>query len=218
MKNNTVFVLLAGGKSQRMGVAKGLLQYQDTLWILEQLNRISKANIDTVYIGLGHYFQHYLDTIPWFQQALNNVVNYQGIAVKIIINPDPNLGSFSTLQSVFKQLDSKVNVLVNPIDVPILNAVELNKIIARQGTVVFPSFKGKKGHPIKLDAQFWQPLVTLDLADLNARLDFQVRKVNPANICRVTVGDSAVIKNLNTRKEWFEFLDEKLVVESNNVV
>ncbi len=213
MKNNTVFVLLAGGKSQRMGLAKGLLHYHDTFWILEQLNRISEANIDTVYIGLGHYFQHYLDSIPWFQQALNNIVSYLGMAVKIIINPDPDLGSFSTLQSVFKQLESPANVLVNPIDVPILNAVELNKIIARQNTVVFPCFNSKAGHPIKLGAQFWQPLVTLNSADPNARLDFQVRKVNQSNISRVTVDDSDVVKNLNTKREWFDFLDESLVVE-----
>lgn len=213
MKNKTVFVLLAGGKSQRMGEAKGLLHYQDTFWILEQLNRISEANIDTVYIGLGHNSQHYLDSIPWFQQGLNKVVNYQGMAIKIIINPDPDLGSFSTLQSVFKILESSADVLVSPIDVPILNAAELNKIISRQSTVVFPCFKGKNGHPIKLDAKFWQPLVTLGLDDPNARLDFQVRKVNQSNICRVTVDDSTVVKNLNTKREWFEFLDASLVFE-----
>ena len=60
-KNNIDFVLLAGGKSERMGVAKGLLKYQQTYWILEQLHRISKTNIKDVYIGLGFNFEHYFN-------------------------------------------------------------------------------------------------------------------------------------------------------------
>ena len=69
MKNNTVFVLLAGGKSERMGLDKGLLKYKQTFWILEQLHRISKTNISTVYIGLGYNYQHYFDAIHWLESA-----------------------------------------------------------------------------------------------------------------------------------------------------
>ena len=72
MQNKTVFVLLAGGKSQRMGVAKGLLKYQQTYWILEQLHRISKSSIKEVYIGLGFNFEQYFNAIPWLQNAQNN--------------------------------------------------------------------------------------------------------------------------------------------------
>ena len=50
MESEPVFVLLAGGKSERMGVAKGLLKFKHTFWILEQLNRISSAKIKTVYM------------------------------------------------------------------------------------------------------------------------------------------------------------------------
>ena len=64
MKNNTVFVLLAGGKSERMGTDKGLLKFQENYWILEQLNRISESTIQEVYIGLGFHSQNYFNTIP----------------------------------------------------------------------------------------------------------------------------------------------------------
>ena len=36
MENNTVFILLAGGKSERMGFTKGLLEYKKIFWVLEQ--------------------------------------------------------------------------------------------------------------------------------------------------------------------------------------
>ena len=34
-----VLILLAGGKSARMGFPKGLLDYHGTFWILEQISR-----------------------------------------------------------------------------------------------------------------------------------------------------------------------------------
>ena len=69
MKNDTVFVLLAGGKSERMGVAKGLLEYQNTYWVLEQIDRIATSTITEAYIGLGFHHEEYLTKIPWFKEA-----------------------------------------------------------------------------------------------------------------------------------------------------
>ncbi|MFZ2284879.1 MAG: nucleotidyltransferase family protein, partial [Lutibacter sp.] len=136
MENETVFVLLAGGKSERMGVDKGLLKYKHTFWILEQLNRISKTTISKVYIGLGFNSQNYLDAISWFKTALNNEADYQGLKVRIIVNPTPEMGSFSTLQTVLKNIDFNCDVLLSPIDIPLLNSDELNKIIAVKNNIV----------------------------------------------------------------------------------
>ena len=147
MKNNTVFILLAGGKSERMGVDKGLLKYHQTYWILEQLNRISKTTISEVYIGLGYNYQHYFDAIPWFQNGLENNINFQGLNVKIILNKNPEMGSFSTLQTVLKKIDSTKNVVLNHIDIPILNSEELQKIIETKNTVVIPNYEGKMDTP-----------------------------------------------------------------------
>jgi CTP:molybdopterin cytidylyltransferase MocA len=207
MQNNTVFVLLAGGKSERMGVAKGLLKYQKTYWILEQLNRISKSSIKEVYIGLGFNFQHYFNAIHWLQNAQNNFVEYEGMIVKIIINKNPELGSFSTLQTVLKAIPKSSTVLVNHIDIPILNSEELTKIISTNNDIVLPNYEGKNGHPIKMKSSFWKSLINLDISDKNSRLDFQLKKVNPAKISRIEVFDRAIILNLNTKKEWISFLD-----------
>jgi CTP:molybdopterin cytidylyltransferase MocA len=213
IKNNRVFILLAGGQSSRMGSAKGLLTYQDSFWILAQLKRISKAKISCVYIGLGHNAGHYFDAIPWLEQAMDDFVSYLSLKVKVIINPAPELGSFATLQSVIKEVASGSDILINPIDVPILNHEELNRLIETQNTVVFPTIDKRSGHPIKLEAKFWQSLVALDLSDKDARLDFQVKKLTHVNISRVPVTDSVVIKNINTPLEWLTFINESSVLE-----
>ena len=206
MKNNTVFVLLAGGKSKRMGVDKGLLKYQQTFWILEQLNSISKTSISEVYIGLGYNYKNYFNAIPWFENAVLNAVNFQGLSIKIIVNKNPKLGSFSTLQTVLKNIDTSKNIVLNHIDVPIINIEELQEIIEIKNTIVIPNYEGKNGHPIKMNASFWKQLLTLKVDDKNARLDLQIKKLNHNEITTICVNDDAVIKNLNTTSDWVSFL------------
>lgn len=208
MENETVFVLLAGGKSERMGVDKGLLKFKHTFWILEQLNRISKTKIKMVHIGLGFNYLNYFKAIPWFKTALTNEVDYHGLKIKTMINPTPELGSFSTLNTVLNQLKTTSDILINPIDVPVLNLTELNKMMMAKNSVVIPNFEGKRGHPIKIDAEYWQYLRTINITDEDARLDFQLKKIDPVKISQVEVKDKFVIKNINTKAAWFNFLNE----------
>ena len=207
MKNNIDFVLLAGGKSERLGVAKGLLKYQQTYWILEQLHRISKTNIKDVYIGLGFNFEHYFNAIPWLHNAQSNFIEYEGLKVKVIINENPEYGSFSTLQTVLKVIPKSSEILVNHIDIPILNSEELSKIISFKNEIVLPNYKGKNGHPIKLNPSFWNNLLQLHPTEKDSRLDFQLKKVNPVKISIIEVLDRAIIMNLNTKKAWISFLE-----------
>ncbi|MBE0423501.1 MAG: NTP transferase domain-containing protein [Lutibacter sp.] len=208
MENKTVFVLLAGGKSERMGVDKGLLKYKHTFWILEQLNRISKTGVKTVYLGLGYNAQHYFDAISWLKESLINETDYQGLKIKTIVNPSPKFGSFSTLQTVLKNINSICDVLLSPIDIPLLNTEELNNIITSKNSIVMPNFEGKNGHPIKMNASFWQKLISLNVSEENSRLDLQIKKMNPKEISIIKVHDASIIKNLNTKTAWISYLNE----------
>lgn len=206
MENNTVFILLAGGKSERMGITKGILEYKNTYWILEQLNRISKAQIAEVRIGLGFNYQHYFKAIPWLAEAQTTFVYFKEMKVSVVINPNPEWGSFSTLQTVLEKIDANPAVLISPIDIPIPNATVLKEIIKIENKIVLPNFEGKNGHPIKLSASFWKSLPQLDPKEENARLDFQIKKTKSNEITQVAVNDASILKNLNTPIDWADFL------------
>jgi len=210
MENNTVFVLLGGGKSERMGFPKGLLKYQDTYWILEQLNRISKTSFNKVYIGLGYDYTKYFEAIPWFEKALNSIQKFKGLSVTIILNRTPELGSFSTLQTVLKKIDATKNILFNHIDIPLLNSIELEQLISTENEIVFPSYRGKNGHPIKMSPSFWNKLTILDLKSEDNRLDYQIKKINPVKISIIEVSDKGILYNLNTKSDWDSYLNEIL--------
>jgi CTP:molybdopterin cytidylyltransferase MocA len=206
MKNDFAFVLLAGGKSERMGIPKGLLLYKNSYWILEQLNRIATTDISEIYIGLGHNYQLYFDAIPWLKEAQNQFIKYKEMKVKVVINKNPALGSFSTLQIILKTIPKNQSILINPIDIPILNTEELKSVIATKNKIVLPNFNNKNGHPIKLSPIFWNSLLFLNPFDENSRLDLEIKKTNCSDQTIIEVKDSAVIKNLNTKNDWDEFL------------
>jgi len=193
-----------------MGVPKGLLEYQNTYWILEQINRISTSTITEVYIGLGYHNEDYLNKIQWFAQAQSGFVFYKNLKVKILINQNPQFGSFSTLQTVLQQIPKNKPVLINPIDIPILNTIELQQIIETQNQIVIPNFEGKNGHPIKLHSDFWNPLLLLDPTDENSRLDLEIKKSTTSQTTTIVTTDSCILKNLNTPSDWEVFLKNSL--------
>ncbi|TDD99726.1 nucleotidyltransferase family protein [Flavobacterium cellulosilyticum] len=205
MENNSVFVLLAGGKSERMGVPKGLLAYKNTFWILEQLNRITNTAITEVYIGLGFQFEDYFEAIPFLAKAQNQFEAFENLQIKVVLNKNPEAGSFSTLQSVLVHIPKSKSVLIQPVDIPILNRTELQKIIESQNTVVQPNYNGKNGHPIKLSSLFWNPLLAIVCKNENARLDFQIKKTNPEQRTKIEVQDSCCIQNLNSPDDWLVY-------------
>ena len=53
---------------------------------------------------------------------------------------------------------------------------------------------------------FWHPLLDLNVNDEDARLDFQIKNSKPSERSSITVKDFSVILNLNTPKEWMDFV------------
>ncbi|HKJ07437.1 MAG TPA: nucleotidyltransferase family protein, partial [Flavobacteriaceae bacterium] len=200
----------AGGKSKRMGLPKGLLKYNKTYWLLEQLNRIEKVT-NEVYIGLGFDANLYFKAIPWLKQATNKTTIYKNLKVNVVVNTSPEKGSFSTLKTVLQQISETNDILINLIDVPFPKLKSLKKIIAQKNTVVIPSFIDYNGHPIKISHKFCNTLLEINENSSEARLDFQIKKLSETEITYVPVKDNSVVKNLNTPLQWKYFLKENLI-------
>lgn len=197
-------IILAGGKSSRMGFPKGLLSLDSEYWLLRQINQFIG---DTVLIGLGYDYQKYLEAIPWLRKAIDKPCIYNDKKVSVVINAQPELGPFSTLQQVLLTINNKKNILVIPIDVPLFNHNEQEKIIHSNSLITIPLFVEKKGHPVNLKYEFWKTLLEIDNNDSEARLDKQIKKRNASEISLVKVSDASCIQNLNTPKDWREFVN-----------
>lgn len=205
-----VLILLAGGKSTRMGSPKGLLEFNGTLWILEQISRYIYVPNPRVYVGLGYDYEQYFNVIPWFTEALEDFYLYDGVEVRVVINHQPQFGAFSTLQTILDKVDSNATILVQPIDVPIANKQSQAIIINKNNSVVIPKCDSKNGHPVKLKPEFWNPLLAIDKSSKKARLDVQIKNYKASSISFVNVSDSSVYQNINTRKNWNDYLKNNL--------
>ena len=203
LENTTTLVLLAGGKSSRMGTQKGLLKHQNSFWLLLQIETYIGTE---VIIGLGYESQLYFNAIPWLKNAVKTAINYKGKKVRVVINPSPELGLFSNLQSTLRHINPDQQILILPIDVPLLNTKGQKKLITKENIIVIPKYQGKKGHPVKMSSEYWPSFLNINLNDDNARLDYQIKKNNPSKISLIEASDRLCILNLNTPKDWQAYI------------
>lgn len=201
--NSSTLIILAGGKSSRMKEPKGLLKHNNNFWVLSQIETFIGTE---VFIGLGYDNQLYFDAIPWLKNAIKTSVIYKKKKIRVVLNPNPKLGLFSTLQSVLKQVNLNQQVFILPVDVPLFKKTVQEQINEVEKQIVIPKYQGKKGHPVKLSSSFWNSLLEVNPTNNDARLDTQIKKINPSEISLVEVSDGLCLKNLNTPKNWQEFI------------
>ncbi|MBI4765048.1 MAG: NTP transferase domain-containing protein [Deltaproteobacteria bacterium] len=91
-------ILLAGGRSSRMGSPKGLLDYQGQPWLIEQLRRFKAASGKRAVVVLGFHQEQYFAKIPWLEKAVNQPIAQLGLEMLVAVNPMPEQGQFSSLQ------------------------------------------------------------------------------------------------------------------------
>ena len=207
MESKPTYILLAGGKSSRMGVAKGLLKFRHTFWVLEQLERISKSDCEEVILGLGHDYEHYFMAIPWLEDAQKEPFSFLNIKLKVVVNPTPELGQFSTLQACLKAIQNSDSILISPIDTPIDGSKYLNNLLAVDADFAQLQFEGKHGHPIKISKPKCDELLGVNLNSPEARLDLQLKKTNPVRCSEIETPNRDCTMNFNTASEWKQYLE-----------
>ncbi|MCF6214496.1 MAG: nucleotidyltransferase family protein [Flavobacteriaceae bacterium] len=198
-QNKCVAVILAGGKSSRMGQPKGLLDFFGRFWLQEQLKRLKAGGITEICIGLGYDFEAYFKALPFLEQAQNDPITWLGLTIKVTVNQTPKFGSFSTLKKALKLISKENNILLVPIDVPVLNKTDLNNLLKQEGAVVKPIFRGKTGHPIILKSEMASQLLHLPE---QSRLDFFINNLAASQLKKIPCSDSQINININTPKNW----------------
>jgi molybdenum cofactor cytidylyltransferase len=206
--DSPILIILAGGKSSRMGFPKGLLDYHGKPWILEQISRYSNFKKAKIIIVLGYDKIKYFEQIPWLKDAVNRFHQYSGVEIKVVINKIPKNGAFSSLQIALKSIENKTSVLVLPVDVPLLSKGGLKKIIATKNNIVIPTCEHNNGHPVMLSFKFWKKLLLIDLSSTSARLDYLIQSENTSSINYLNVFEDIVYQNINTSKDWNIFINK----------
>ncbi|HZU83780.1 MAG TPA: nucleotidyltransferase family protein [Polyangiaceae bacterium] len=186
MPSSDSLVLLAGGRSSRLGTPKGLVRVEGRPWIAHQLDAADRAGLRVIAV-LGFDHSRYAAELP--ELASRAVV---------VVNPLPERGPFSSLQCGLALVGAG-RAFVLPIDVPAPDAPvwrALRGALTEGFDAAVPVHDGHGGHPVLLSARMVERLLRLESA---SRLDVELRA---SAVARVAVADARVLMNLNSPEEW----------------
>lgn len=200
-------ILLAGGRSTRMGQPKGLFEFQGVTWLSQQLQMLAAAGIQNVCLVLGFHYHEYLAALPYLKHSVTSPQEIFGLRLLTIYNTQHHLGPFSSLRAGWQTIASQAQAgfFVMPIDVPCPSKViwaALSSDNYEDVQVAVPVCQGKGGHPIWVKKQFGMHLQSIELDASSARLDVQIQLLPRKQVRRVIVEDERVNLNLNRPEDW----------------
>jgi molybdenum cofactor cytidylyltransferase len=196
-------VLLAGGRSARMGSPKALLDFRGQPFAVRILEALEALEIKTRVVVLG------LDA-PRIRPAL------AGHECLIIENPDVDGGPIASLRLALRALQAvqPAAVLAWPVDLAHVRVTTVDRLLEafRRASppppVLVPTFAERRGHPVLWGAALFQELLTSPAATRHGAR--AVLQAHAADIVHVPVDDPAVIDDLNTPEDY-----ERLVRDIN---
>lgn len=147
-------IVLAAGRSQRMGAFKPLLPFGDSTVIESCIDNLRRAGLDEIVVVLGH--------------RADEIRDHLGADVRFAVNPDPGSEmSISIARGVEAIGKSFKALLIAPVDHPAVPAEVIAALVDawRGGArLVQPEYGGRGGHPVLIDLKYRNELLNLDAA------------------------------------------------------
>jgi molybdenum cofactor cytidylyltransferase len=194
-------VVLAAGRSARMGSPKALLDFLGLPFVVRILQALEALEVKTRVVVLG-------PDAPRIQPVL---ADHDCIIVE---NPEPDTGPIASLRGALRALQplQPSAVLVWPVDLPHVRVATVERILEthrRTGAkLIVPTFAERRGHPVIWgSALFAELLESPEATREGARAVVHKHK---KDVVSVAVDDPAVIDELNTPDDY-----ERLVREWN---
>ncbi len=198
---SVVGVVLAGGRSARMGSPKALLDFRGQPFVVRILEALEALEVKTRVVVVG-------PDAPRIRPAL---APHECVIVE---NSDVEGGPISSLRAALRVLEpwQPSAALAWPVDLPHVRVTTVERLLeAFRRTLapaVVPTFAERRGHPVLWGAALFEELLTNDRATREGAR--AVLGAHTAEVVPVPVDDPAVLDDLNTPEDY-----ERLVRELN---
>ncbi|HEU5465699.1 MAG TPA: nucleotidyltransferase family protein [Gemmatimonadales bacterium] len=196
-------IVLAGGRSSRMGSPKALLDFRGEPFVLRILEAFEALDLKTRVVVVGPGVEA--------QEIRSSLSRHECLVVE---NPDVDGGPIASLRAGLKAIQSvaPTGAVVWPVDLPHVRVDTVERLldVFRRNSpfAAVPRFGNRRGHPVIWSSAAFAELEGSEAARRDgARV---VLRAHQADIKEVPVDDPAVIDDLNTPEDY-----ERLVREIN---
>ena len=187
-------LVLAAGRSERMGTPKQLLPFGNLTLIEQVIRTLTRSRLGKdVVVVLGY-------------RAMDIVKRISGLPVRLAYNPDPEGDMISSIRCGLAFIDPGQAFLIALGDQPLVTTGIVDRLIAeyerRPEGMVLPEYNGKRGHPMILSPAYREEILFESLqGGLKALRDRHADSVRP-----VPVDTDAVLIDLDYRSDYEEAL------------
>lgn len=184
-------VLLAGGRSQRMGQPKVLLDWDGRPIIQHIIDVLTKVDISPIIIVLGAYHDQITDVVTSDSVSFVQNVNWEAG------------GMLSSIQAGLRAVPlSKEGIVIMLGDHPSISADTLRLLkkgfFETNAPIILPEYRGRSGHPIVLRQTIWEEVYSLD-PNIGLR---QLMRNHISGIARVDVGTDEIFRDIDTPQDY----------------
>jgi molybdenum cofactor cytidylyltransferase len=192
-KSRVGAIILAAGKSTRMGEPKQLLRLSESTVLGETIENIRRTGLDEIILVLGSFAETIQGQFP--------ASAFEGLTV--VVNQFYNHGMASSLQkglsALHPQIDAALIVLA---DQPFIRPETFGQIVDQyrlsNAQIVIPTYKGSRGNPVLLDRSVFPEIMALS-GDIGCRAIFESY---PNGIVKVEVDDVGILLDIDNKADY----------------
>jgi len=193
--NEVAAILLAAGRSRRMGAFKPLLPFGDQTVIESCIKNLRAANVSDIVAVVGYR----ADDVRQHLQTAN---------VSFAVNTDAESEmSVSIVRGIEQISDDAGALLVALVDHPAVPGDTIKEIIAewKSGArLIQPEYKGRGGHPVLIDLAYRDELLHLD-PQMGLRSLFETHR---EEVRRLPVDSPYIARDMDTWEDYLRLHEE----------
>ena len=182
-------ILLAAGRSRRMGAFKPLLPFGDSTVIQSCLKHLRGAGVSEIAVVLGHRADELRQHLKDFD-------------LTFAVNPEPESEMSVSIACGLEQISAAASaLLIALVDHPAVDSGTIRAVTdewVRGSRLVQPENNGRGGHPVLIDLSFRDELLHLD-PEKGLRSFFEAHRLE---VRRVAVASPFVARDMDTWEDY----------------
>ena len=147
-------ILLAAGRSRRMGAFKPLLPFGDKSVVEACVDNLRRGGVRTTVVVVGYRGESVRERLA-------------GVPVRFAVNEDAESEMSASIASGVEQIPNEVEAaFIALVDQPAVQPEVIRLLIAERSRtlarLIQPEYEGRGGHPVLIDLAFREELLNLD--------------------------------------------------------